>query len=482
MSLCGTWLLKSSSIMQNASGMPSPTDAKAANTRPWNVFVSSTVRDLEVYRDAVSDDLSRYAEAACFLSEKWVGGLDDTVEKCRVRVHQSDAFMLILGYWYGSIPTGASKSITQIEFETALEKWPGHFPPVAVMRPREPSDAHDELDRSAKTILDELEQTNGFDRAEHDRKRMAFHDAVVTSWRTVNQFGTRDELTKQAITCALRWQGKTPTNAAAGLVAVDLAERSAAITDADLGRLGRDKQLAEVNGLLALLAAERESPGVAMVVHGGEDAGLAEFLAALATSQPALKHCRPGSLPRRHSGLPAISSWAAQALGLQSRDAITTPEALADATFVELKRGPLGFILGRIALLDGGLDAFSTTFWIPFHSRLRQLAGGQPFQHQVVIVVSHVSADATVVGAATNPLPAEEEDLPDYSRPIRLSRLEDIGRKQLLLWLAQQDVPESDRAALADAVLKDDSGMDDRVPSRVLRRLKDQWPNQETSR
>ena len=164
---------------------------------------------------AVRDDLAKYAEAVCFLSEDWVGGFDATVEKCRRRVAAADAFMLLLGHWYGSIPPDSDKSVTHLEFESALDKWRGNFPPVAVMRPRDTSDADDELSRVAEEILAER-ALQGYDRAAHEQKRLAFRNAVVNSWRTVNEFGTREELTKVAISCALRWQGRTPDRAVPG--------------------------------------------------------------------------------------------------------------------------------------------------------------------------------------------------------------------------------------------------------------------------
>ena len=83
---------------------------------------------------------------------------------------------------------------------------------------------------------------------------MAFRNAVVNSWRIVNEFSTCEELTKQAITCALRWQGKNPERAAAGMVKVEVP-RTIALTDYQLGRLGRETQLKETKDLLALVEA-----------------------------------------------------------------------------------------------------------------------------------------------------------------------------------------------------------------------------------
>ena len=104
---------------------------------PLAIFLSSTIGDYETFRREVQEVLLRKAECACFLSEDWTGGYDATVQKCQDRVHQSGGFILLLGYWYGSIPPGKEKSITHLEFEWALERWKTDpFPKMAVLKPK----------------------------------------------------------------------------------------------------------------------------------------------------------------------------------------------------------------------------------------------------------------------------------------------------------------------------------------------------------
>jgi hypothetical protein len=228
--------------------------------------------------------------------------------------------------------------------------------------------------------------------------------------------------------------------------------------------------------VLSLAAAERQVPAVALVVHGPEDAGHAEFLAALAKAESSLGHCRVGTLPTRQSSIAALTAWVGQACGLSHRDGLTTPEALADRLFPELKRSPLACVLARIGLIAGGLQAFTDGFWTPLYRRLEQLAAGQPFQHQLTVVVGHVTNDTAGVEAATNAL-LPDDDLLDYARPIRLPRLDAISRAPLVTWLREQHIAANRLNDLADSVLKDDSGNDDRIPSRVFRRLREQWPD-----
>ena len=110
------------------------------------VFLSSTIGDYEAYRREVQDVLLKKAECACFLSEDWIGGYDATVQKCRDRVCQCGGFILLLGYWYGSIPPGKDKSITHLEFEWALDRWKGDpFPKMALLKPLRGKKADDDL-------------------------------------------------------------------------------------------------------------------------------------------------------------------------------------------------------------------------------------------------------------------------------------------------------------------------------------------------
>src|SRR6516165_7506739 len=110
------------------------------------IFLSSTIGDYESFRREVQDVLLKKAECACFLSEDWIGGYDETVQKCRDRVQQSGGFILLLGYWYGSIPPGKDKSITHLEFEWALERWKGQpFPKMAVLKPKQGMEADGKL-------------------------------------------------------------------------------------------------------------------------------------------------------------------------------------------------------------------------------------------------------------------------------------------------------------------------------------------------
>jgi hypothetical protein len=56
--------------------MPSPIGAPPAS---WNVFLSSTVKDLKIYRRNIREACRKRAQTLCLPSEEdWAGGYDET--------------------------------------------------------------------------------------------------------------------------------------------------------------------------------------------------------------------------------------------------------------------------------------------------------------------------------------------------------------------------------------------------------------------
>ena len=130
----------------------------------WKVFLSSTVRDLEAYRDAIRTACRRHAQAMCLLSEEdWPGGYQNTVEKCLEQIADSHGYLLVIAHWYGSIPPAAAlpagivsdnRSITHLEFDAAFARWRDAKPrPMAVMEPTPGRRADKLLKAAANKIL-----------------------------------------------------------------------------------------------------------------------------------------------------------------------------------------------------------------------------------------------------------------------------------------------------------------------------------------
>lgn len=434
----------------------------------WQVFLSSTIKDLESYRQAVQEVLLKKAEVAVFLSEDWPGGYDETVAKCRARVEGSHGFFLIMGYWYGSIPAGFQKSITHLELEWALGKWGRQtFPPLAVFSPAPQSPADKELRDAAALLLPAGEA----ERKRHDGLLEAFRTQVTGSWRTVHSFKDRQDLREYTLVSCLLWKGQTFAAATRGEVAA--ASPGFRLTDEDFGSLGRKTQLDAVDEILVELAAHPEEPAACLLVSGNEDAGQRALLTHLVTTEAFHqgRPVKPGRPPLDSYDTGVLTAWATQDLGLPGSAEIKSPAELAERVAAELKRQPLALVLDQVQRMNGGVAAFRDTFWKPFYDRLKELRVAQPIPHRLTAVVAEYIGDSAAWSGAVCG-PDFEEEPADFSKLALLPPLGPFKQRDLLRWLADLEVPEARRLAIAGRVLKNSQGQPDATPLRVFERLR----------
>jgi Domain of unknown function (DUF4062) len=443
------------------------------------------VKDFEEFRCEVQTALLKKAETACFLSEDWLGGYDDTVEKCKQRVLKANGFFLLLGYWYGSIPPGRKRSITHLEFEWANKRWKHlKFPPVAVMVPKEPSEAEKKLKHAAKTILKDKVEKKEID--EHVTLLDGFRATVMGSWRTCIPFEDKHDLRENVIVSCLGWKGQTPLAAAQRKVVTEASEPAESqVTDEQLGQLGRKPQFDAIESVLAAVADHADVPAVAMSVYGDEDAGQRVFLSQLikTTLKSHYPRSRLNRLPLTHNDPVVLTSWVAGQLGVARGIGTQNPEQLAERVATELKRQPLYFVLDRIADLAGGVRAFHDTFWVPLYKKLRALRANRQFDNRLIAVVVDYSGDETGWQSATCAWDAEERPI-DYSRLLLIPKLGPFKRIDVLKWFEEMKVPDKPtgrRKMLVDRALKNDHDVEDPVPIRVFGRLKGEtlWPEGE---
>src|SRR5688572_13863100 len=86
------------------------------------VFLSSTARDLQAYRDAVDGAIRGLDGYACLRMEYDFGARDaNALDLCKQKVTESNILVLILGRLYGSCPPGGELSFTELEYVTARD-------------------------------------------------------------------------------------------------------------------------------------------------------------------------------------------------------------------------------------------------------------------------------------------------------------------------------------------------------------------------
>ena len=82
------------------------------------VFVSSTFEDLNTYRDAVRDAITIAGATPVLIEDELIAGasISETVAEL---LQDADAVLLLIGYRYGSLEPGESRSWVELEYENA---------------------------------------------------------------------------------------------------------------------------------------------------------------------------------------------------------------------------------------------------------------------------------------------------------------------------------------------------------------------------
>jgi hypothetical protein len=150
------------------------------------VFVSSTCRDIDSLRSTVRSVLDLHFKeiVEAFPQESWDESKapDKIRAECRKRVTTADAFILILGLWYGWIPPGCNESITHLEFMWARDRWvDASYPRVLVLVPHVGGKTWRELRKQADKYMYDL---NPEERQNHQRLIDAFHKEAIGGNRT----------------------------------------------------------------------------------------------------------------------------------------------------------------------------------------------------------------------------------------------------------------------------------------------------------
>ena len=86
----------------------------------FTVFVSSTFEDLKEYREAARGAILSLRNHASDMIQ-WSADERDPTMLSLDELKQSDLVILLLAHRYGTIPPGETRSITEIEFDTARE-------------------------------------------------------------------------------------------------------------------------------------------------------------------------------------------------------------------------------------------------------------------------------------------------------------------------------------------------------------------------
>ena len=99
--------------------LPNPTP-RSEEQSVKKVFLSSTVRDLVEYRNAVFEAIQQMDNWKCVRMEDFVARESAPDTYCRNALSQCEVAVFVVGHRYGSCPTGSMKSFTEHEYDAAL--------------------------------------------------------------------------------------------------------------------------------------------------------------------------------------------------------------------------------------------------------------------------------------------------------------------------------------------------------------------------
>lgn len=439
-----------------------------------NIFLSSSIKDLSEYRDHAEQALKR-AGAVCFPSEEWVASHDDVLQLCHERIGQSQGYIGIFAYYYGSILDGCEESVTHFEFKYANEKWRANQRrPIYVLMPEESSEAHRDLMQRA----DELKCTEEDQREKHDRLLKLFHDEVKKG-RKVNFFKDFYDLREQVIIIGGQLKEFRPLGVATGKIEIQektVIQRK--VGDEELGLLGRETQLGDLKKIINRLPAFDRVPSVAFIVSGSQTDGQEEFLQQIVRKRRISG--RPPGFGRPHSeqyDLDSLIQWMGEILGiLDDGNEIKDLKELAALIHAELQSQQLCVILDEIHRYVGAVTAFYETFWTPLFRELEKLQARQPAVNRLIVVIVDYTGkvehwDSITVKYGDGNLAQE-----DYYK-LFLLQMTDITEDDLLNWFDEVEIPFGTRKHLTNIALKDIEGNPDGTPQQVFRRLRkeDLW-------
>ena len=91
------------------------------NRRPQTVMISSTARDLPEHRDQVRLGCQRAGFPSDQMMENLTALDGNAVDVSLKMVEEADIYLGIFAYRYGYVPDGADISITEMEYNRAVE-------------------------------------------------------------------------------------------------------------------------------------------------------------------------------------------------------------------------------------------------------------------------------------------------------------------------------------------------------------------------
>jgi hypothetical protein len=439
-----------------------------------NIFLSITAKDCVDYRLEMQDALEKNVPVTVHLQEDWASAAILVMTVCQQKLKDQDGYMGLFGYRYGWIPPVqplSAKSITHLEWEWAKQHWTSREPPIFIFLPNPGSEAEQELKRWAKEVLEDeypncpSEQQTSLERQESFRQE-------VRDWangRCINSYETAREIREKGISCIHHWN-KSILKQACEVHRGEIRKR---IPAAELGAIGRDRQVKALEEILVQLRKRQREVAAAFVIHGEENHGQWQFAHFLHGWKEWNKEDEilPLFQPDRPEDAAQLARWVCNQLGQEVALAEAMERLVAALAFRLSERN----VVILVQSLGNGPDRwqrFSEDFWSPLRQRLGQAVSEKTRGRLHWFVV------------ANEPCPLAPAALDwDSASLIPLPQLQTLCEQDVSVWLSHRNprlnrdsIRLEQRAEISKAVTYK-NGNPDGLPISVFARLesKGEW-------
>lgn len=393
------------------------------------IFLSATAQDCRVYREAVRDFIHDNLESArIFLQENWAAGGQYVEKVCKRKVQECDAYLGLFGHRYGWTPPQQRRSITELEFRWAVERWSAGEAPIFIFRPVPGSEADQHLRDQAAQFHAQMPPAE----AEADQAAQREFLASVDQWaggRIQVFYRTPLQLVGKALCCIKDWDQEVLRNASRGRYAAP-----GDIPRDELGRIGRDAQISALGQALEAFRDRRSERAAAFLIHGPENHGQLEFVEFLRNWHDEWDgmdvHCGQADEP---DSAESLICWACSQLG-EPLLGEPTVDALAGLLAVRLAARSVVLILRTAGLEATRLTLFHQRFWLPLQAALA--AHPPAGRGRLYCFLADHASLPQPPDAAFRHTGLDADDV-DYRQILALPPLAPISARQVRSWLAE---------------------------------------------
>jgi hypothetical protein len=401
-----------------------------------NVFLSCTVKDCNDYRRMMKDALEKNVPVTVHLQEDWPIAANYVTVICERKLKDQDGYMGLFGYRYGWIPPGqplSAKSITHWEWEWAKQHWSSRQPPIFIFLPVLGSEAEQELKRWADEVLLQEHPNSESERQTSLDRQISFRQEVL-DWakdRGINYYNTAQELREMGISCIQHWNKDILKQAYTAYRDAFHGEVRKRISEAELGAIGRDEQVKQLERILLKFRQRQQDVAAAFVIHGEENHGQRHFAHFLREWKEweEVDEILGFFQPDRPEDPAHLARGVCKQLEPGQDVALAEAmDRLVAALAVRLTERNVVVLLQSLGNAPDRWDHFLAGFWRPLQQRLGHAVSGKTQRRLHLFVLDNEPCQLAAADLDWN-----------SDQPIPLPQLQPLCEQDVYKWLEQRE-------------------------------------------